>query len=203
MVHFFINHALNAPIATGEFHTIVSLILFVPTSYTDFYLYLSSQITLSNFVKSESLLLCKTHYIKRFKEEGHYSGEDKYTTKSNRGCAVGSFEAFNLTRTASSAEMKITSTETNKSHTSGTGMPTSKPDHLDCTAPLSPSSSPARSFAKIPFLGTEEDAPKLSVRDLIAARQAKVSATSAPHKIGIKTPAPVGGLRDSFITHAV
>lgn len=42
----------------------------------------SCQITLSNFAKCETsdttILLCKTHYLKRFKEEGNYLGDEKF-----------------------------------------------------------------------------------------------------------------------------
>jgi hypothetical protein len=40
------------------------------------------QITLANFCKFEKTLFCKTHYFKRFKEEGSYLGGDKYAQKS-------------------------------------------------------------------------------------------------------------------------
>lgn len=46
------------------------------------------QLTLSNFVKNdtgdETLLLCKTHHLKRFHEQGSYIGADKYKVKSER-----------------------------------------------------------------------------------------------------------------------
>jgi hypothetical protein len=40
------------------------------------------QITLANFCKFETTLFCKTHYFKRFSEEGSYLGGDKYAQKS-------------------------------------------------------------------------------------------------------------------------
>lgn len=40
------------------------------------------QISLSNFCKFEKTLFCKTHYFKRFKEEGSYLGGEKYAQKS-------------------------------------------------------------------------------------------------------------------------
>jgi hypothetical protein len=42
------------------------------------------QITLSNFTKSGTTLLCKTHYFKRFHEEGSYLGGDKFENKAPR-----------------------------------------------------------------------------------------------------------------------
>lgn len=46
------------------------------------------QITISNFSKHESedgvILLCKTHYFKRFREEGAYLGGEKYHVKATR-----------------------------------------------------------------------------------------------------------------------
>ena len=41
-------------------------------------------ITLSNFTKCDDYLLCKTHYFKRFHEEGSYVGGDKFEKISNR-----------------------------------------------------------------------------------------------------------------------
>ena len=45
----------------------------------------SCQITLSNFSSNpdKTLLLCKTHYLKRFKEGGSYLGDDKFTALSS------------------------------------------------------------------------------------------------------------------------
>lgn len=47
------------------------------------------QITIANFTKNESgdttLLLCKTHYFKRFHEEGGYVGGDKFQNRSRGG----------------------------------------------------------------------------------------------------------------------
>eukprot|EP01039_Chlorochromonas_danica_P001516 gene1516-1651_t len=46
------------------------------------------QITISNFSKHETeegvILLCKTHYFKRFREEGAYLGGEKYHVKATR-----------------------------------------------------------------------------------------------------------------------
>lgn len=47
------------------------------------------QITLSNFVKndgggSEYILLCKTHHLKRFHEQGSYIGAEKYRVQAVR-----------------------------------------------------------------------------------------------------------------------
>jgi cysteine and glycine-rich protein len=42
------------------------------------------QITLSNFTKTGTTLLCKTHYFKKFHEEGTYVGGEKYAQKSGR-----------------------------------------------------------------------------------------------------------------------
>lgn len=48
----------------------------------------SCQITLSNFTKNENdgvvTLLCKTHYFKRFHEQGSYLGGDKFQVKNPR-----------------------------------------------------------------------------------------------------------------------
>jgi hypothetical protein len=46
------------------------------------------QITISNFTKhespSETILLCKTHYFKRFHEGGSYLGGDRFHNKAAR-----------------------------------------------------------------------------------------------------------------------
>jgi len=39
------------------------------------------QINTSNFTRDGSTLYCKTHYIKRFKEQGKFVGEDKFARK--------------------------------------------------------------------------------------------------------------------------
>ena len=41
-------------------------------------------ITLANFTKCDSVLLCKTHYFQRFHEQGTYLGGDKFENKSTR-----------------------------------------------------------------------------------------------------------------------
>jgi hypothetical protein len=45
------------------------------------------QITLANFTKSGTTLLCKTHYFKRFSEEGSYLGGDKFAQKTSKNAA--------------------------------------------------------------------------------------------------------------------
>lgn len=46
------------------------------------------QITIQNFTKSGTTLYCKTHYFKKFNEEGTYLGGDKYSHKSAPGTYV-------------------------------------------------------------------------------------------------------------------
>lgn len=52
------------------------------------------QITISNFTKGEQdgqlILLCKTHYFKRFKEGGSYVGGEKFQVKSTRDVQASS-----------------------------------------------------------------------------------------------------------------
>ena len=43
------------------------------------------QITIQNFTKSGTTLYCKTHYFKKFNEEGTYLGGEKYNQKSSQG----------------------------------------------------------------------------------------------------------------------
>jgi hypothetical protein len=50
----------------------------------------SCQITLSNFTKSGATLLCKTHYFKRFSEEGSYLGGEKFSQKTAKNAATTS-----------------------------------------------------------------------------------------------------------------
>ena len=46
-------------------------------------------ITLSNFTKCDTVLYCKTHYFKKFHEEGSYVGGDKYENKNPRDTKGG------------------------------------------------------------------------------------------------------------------
>jgi hypothetical protein len=48
------------------------------------------QITIENFTKSGTTLYCKTHYIKKFKEEGTILGSEKFTHQSAPGKFAGS-----------------------------------------------------------------------------------------------------------------
>lgn len=54
----------------------------------------SCQITISNFTKGEQdgqlILLCKTHYFKRFKEGGSYVGGEKFQVKASRDLQASS-----------------------------------------------------------------------------------------------------------------
>jgi hypothetical protein len=43
----------------------------------------SCQITLGNFTKCDDVLLCKTHYFKRFHEENSYLGGEKFKSKGS------------------------------------------------------------------------------------------------------------------------
>ena len=47
------------------------------------------QISLSNFTKCDTVLYCKTHYFKKFHEEGSYVGGDKYENKNPRDMKGG------------------------------------------------------------------------------------------------------------------
>jgi hypothetical protein len=46
------------------------------------------QITVANFTKSGDTLLCKTHYTKRFNEQGTQLGSDKFKQQPVRGLAA-------------------------------------------------------------------------------------------------------------------
>jgi hypothetical protein len=54
--------------------------------------------------ENQTLLLCKTHYIQRFKEGGHYVGEEKFHSKSSRVHHHHSSHNIKITRTASRPE---------------------------------------------------------------------------------------------------
>jgi hypothetical protein len=58
------------------------------------------QITIQNFTKSGTTLYCKTHYIKKFKEEGTILGSEKFTHQSAPGKFAGS--GFTIQRSDSS-----------------------------------------------------------------------------------------------------
>ena len=59
------------------------------------------QITIQNFTKSGTTLYCKTHYFKKFNEEGTYLGGEKFSHKSAPGVFVA--KASNFTSSAESA----------------------------------------------------------------------------------------------------
>lgn len=72
------------------------------------------QITLSNFTKTEiegaTVLLCKIHYFKRFKEGGSYVGGDKFQVKNTRDVQAEEKRAsMNLTKRDSSSTAPATS----------------------------------------------------------------------------------------------
>ena len=75
-----------------------------------FYLLQFGQITLSNFTKSGDTLLCKTHYFKRFKEEGNYLGGEKFDQKSSRGNAT-TFAPPTVATAPPPSEPAVSSTE--------------------------------------------------------------------------------------------
>jgi hypothetical protein len=51
------------------------------------------QISLSNFTKCDTVLYCKTHYFKRFHEEGSYLGGNKFENKNPRDVKGGTGSA--------------------------------------------------------------------------------------------------------------
>lgn len=73
------------------------------------------QITLSNFTKNGAAsLLCKTHYFKRFHEEGSYVGGDKYEHKAPRDGGVqvdmtftGGIQAASASSTSSVTKLGV------------------------------------------------------------------------------------------------
>jgi hypothetical protein len=73
------------------------------------------QITLTNFTKTEiegaTVLLCKTHYFKRFKEGGSYVGGEKFQVKNTRDVQAEEKRAsMNLTKRDTSGTAPVTST---------------------------------------------------------------------------------------------
>lgn len=77
------------------------------------------QITLANFCKFGTTLYCKTHYFKRFKEEGGYLGDDKYAHKSSSGGYIPKDSSFvpkgdgnGSTTTSSGGQESTTATTT-------------------------------------------------------------------------------------------
>lgn len=65
------------------------------------------QITISNFTKGEQdgqlILLCKTHYFKRFKEGGSYVGGEKFQVKASRDLQASSRRGSSTTDSSSAA----------------------------------------------------------------------------------------------------
>ncbi|RYY72536.1 hypothetical protein EON63_20745, partial [archaeon] len=76
------------------------------------------QITLSNFAKHESgetiTLLCKTHYFRRFREDGSYLGGEKFAVKAARDLQVDEKRnSLNMNRRGSdSSEVPAATTST-------------------------------------------------------------------------------------------
>lgn len=84
------------------------------------------QITLANFCKFGTTLYCKTHYFKRFKEEGGYLGDDKYAHKSSSGAYIAKEASFvpkadgSGTNTSTTTSDETTPNETTTTTTSTT-----------------------------------------------------------------------------------
>ena len=57
------------------------------------------QISLSNFTKCDTVLYCKTHYFKRFHEEGSYLGGDKFENKNPRDSKLPISATSNISST--------------------------------------------------------------------------------------------------------
>ena len=62
------------------------------------------QITIRNFTKTDNLLLCKTHYFKRFHEEGSYMGGEKFIKSSK---SADSTESSSTLRAAAAAGVGV------------------------------------------------------------------------------------------------
>ena len=63
-------------------------------------------ITLSNFTMCGTVLYCKTHYFKRFHEEGSYLGGDKYENKNPRDSKNGGGVAIPQSPTSTNPDDK-------------------------------------------------------------------------------------------------
>jgi hypothetical protein len=109
------------------------------------------QITLSNFTKSGTTLLCKTHYFKRFHEEGSYLGGDKYSKVAPRDSKVGASgeasEAVAAPAPAPAPEAPTASTATTTEDAAATS--SSAADAAESTSGVSALSLKAR-FEKKP-----------------------------------------------------
>ena len=44
------------------------------------------QLTISNYATSGNELLCKTHFMERFRREGQYAGGEQYTKQTSAAC---------------------------------------------------------------------------------------------------------------------
>jgi hypothetical protein len=129
------------------------------------------QITLSNFCKSETTLYCKTHYFKRFKEEGGYIGGEKYS-KASTGVYGGPKDSFiapaDKSKTSDSPNQPLT--EESKPSDNDTEVPSSE----ETTTPTSVEETPA----SITSDAVEASAPEAS-EDAEVDKSAPESSESA------------------------
>lgn len=81
------------------------------------------QITISNFTKGEVdgqlILLCKTHYFKRFKEGGSYVGGEKFQVKASRDLQASSRRGSNTENISTPASVTISTTAVDNSAATG------------------------------------------------------------------------------------
>jgi hypothetical protein len=81
------------------------------------------QITISNFTKGEVdgqlILLCKTHYFKRFKEGGSYVGGEKFQVKASRDLQASSRRGSNTENVSTPASVTVSTTAVDNSAATG------------------------------------------------------------------------------------
>lgn len=106
------------------------------------------QISLSNFTKSGDTLLCKTHYFKRFHEEGSYLGGDKYSRASSQ--EIGGKKATEpVNASGSSAATAVVNDEESKPVST-----TSLKSRFEKPVTNASSSEPAKTTKKLPSFGS-------------------------------------------------
>lgn len=152
------------------------------------------QITIQNFTKSGSTLYCKTHYIKKFKEEGTILGAEKFAHKSAPGMFAGS--GFTIARSESMPADSEKESDSKASESETT--PTKEPIALQSTAESElHSSSNAVTEEPVVSQAIPESQPEPEITPNDPAPEVVESTPLEPSPI---EPAPVTEISESDVT---
>jgi hypothetical protein len=123
------------------------------------------KITISNFTKSGTTLLCKTHYFQRFSVSGSYLGGDKFDKKSDRDTKAPSPSAglFPEEAEETAAAVPATAAET-------------PPPAVEAPAPVVVEAVVEPVVVTPPVAPTEQEEPVAAVEEPVAAVEEPVAA---------------------------